>query len=265
MTWLLHDSKGLALVKCISSCMYERRHPAWKSCVWTQGICIPECNGLGVGFFKYSNEPQIKQDFYCIWYSANNKKQGNRIHRQRGMGKRGDTLWCPYCYLVHSIPGRSSPHLLAAVWRKQLRPPSVEDAELKTKSAEFSVRVKTARLNLRTSDYWSQILTKNHTTVNEKQSSVLYLSGKTVKEVLLLIHTSTGWLGIKWGLATSHSRSLNSSFMYKLWAEVSSRKILPVKCLWPQLIQKKCVVRGKKKYGSQQGYIHADCVQLYMM
>lgn len=61
-----------------------------------------------------------------------------------------------------------------------------------------------------------------------------------------LVHRSTGSLGIKWGLATSHSRSLNSSFIYKLTAEVSSRKILPEKCLWAQLIQKSVCLERKE-------------------
>lgn len=119
MTWLLHDSKGLALVKCISLCLYERTHPARISCAWTQGIWILECNGLGVYFFKYSDEHQIKQDFVCIWYSADNKKQGNWMYWQMGMAKRGDTSWCPYCCLVHRDTGSSSPHLLVAVWMKR--------------------------------------------------------------------------------------------------------------------------------------------------
>lgn len=35
-------------------------------------------------------------------------------------------------------------------------------------------------------------------------------------------------------------------FMYKLTAEVSSRNILPEKCLWPQLIQKSACLEGKE-------------------
>lgn len=81
--------------------------------------------------------------------------------------------------------------------------------------------------------------------VSEKRSSILYLSGKTVKEILPLIHRSTGWLGIKWGLATGHSRSLNYSSMHKLTAEVSSMKIWPEKCLWPQVMQKSARLERK--------------------
>lgn len=151
MTWLLHDSMGLALVKCVSSCLYERTHPAGISCAWTQGIWILECNGLGVYFFKYSNEPQIKQDFYCIWYSADNKRQGNWRYWQRGTAKRGDTSRCPYCCLVHR--SLAVPHPISrsqCEWNEPLRAP--EDPELHVKSAEFRVGVKPARLDLRTSD-----------------------------------------------------------------------------------------------------------------
>ena len=116
MTQLLRDSKGPVLVKYVSSCMYERGHSAWKSCAQMQGIRILECTGLGVCFFKYSNEPQIKQNFYCIWYSADNKKQVSWIPRQRGMGKRGDTARCPSCSLAQGVTGSSSPHLLATAW-----------------------------------------------------------------------------------------------------------------------------------------------------
>lgn len=217
-------------------------------------------------FLKYSNEPQINQDFYCIWYSAD-REQKSRASGYIGKGewgKRRDTLRCSHCCLVlYSITGSSSPHILAMVWRNQLRDPSVKDPELNAKSSEFSVWVKTARLDLR-------LLIPNFNKESDK-GSYLTTYESHYSELRTIFSSISIWYNCQRDITTNTqkhsltcSRSFNSSFMYKL-AEVSSRKNLPEKHLWPQLIQKSECLEREKKYGSHQGYIHADWGQLYNM
>lgn len=127
MTCLLHDSKGLTLDKCVSSNMLRRDSQVEKSCAWTEGMCTLQCRGLGVYLCKYSDEPQIKQDFCCFWCCADNEKQSSWMHRERGGGREEALGDAPA-----AVPSREPLQSFAPS-------PGAEEPELNVKPAQLSV------------------------------------------------------------------------------------------------------------------------------
>lgn len=97
MTWLLHDSKGQTLDKCVIFKYVEERQPGWKSCAWTEGMCTLGVQGFrcpSLQIFRWApNQQGFLLPLVLCWQG-----KAEQLHAQgKGMAKRGGSGWCPHC------------------------------------------------------------------------------------------------------------------------------------------------------------------------